>query len=182
MQSEDEFNIEKQRLQQETQAPKQQAQETQQKMQEILLDMAFKDAFTESGGRWDAASDGGQTSFDVVRAYLKNGRCELKDKQIIFKNLWGNIELDSDGQPKSVYQKMSELKQTTTFKPFFLGGDNNSNNGSHAVNDSLQKFDASGEPQQQQPTQTGRKSFTREQARLGKADIKAIARGDADIR
>jgi len=130
--------------------------------------------------RWDAANGGGDTPFEIVRAYLKNARCELKDKQIIFKNQFGNIEYGADGNPKSVYQKMSELKQTATFKPFFLGSNNNSSsNDSYAVNDSVQKFDGSGESQQQQ--QPGRKSYTREQARQGKASINDIANGKADI-
>jgi hypothetical protein len=46
-------------------------------MQDMLLDNALKDAFTESGGRWDAAEGKGDSPFEVVRAYLKNGRCEL---------------------------------------------------------------------------------------------------------
>lgn len=86
MQSEEDSNAEKARYQAETEALKKQHQETQQKMQDMLLDNALKDAFTESGGRWDAANGGGDTPFEIVRAYLKNGRCELKDKQIIFKN------------------------------------------------------------------------------------------------
>jgi hypothetical protein len=134
----------------------------------------------KEGGRWDAANGGGDTPFEIVRAYLKNGRCGLKDKQIIFKNQFGNIEYGADGNPKSVYQKMSELKQTATFKPFFLGSNNNSSNDSYAVNDSLQKFDGSGESQQQQ--QTGRKTYTKDEARRGKASIDDIASGRADIR
>ena len=86
------------------------------------------------------------------------------------------------GNPKSVYQKMSELKQTATFKPFFLGSNNNSSNDSYAVNDSLQKFDGSGESQQQQQQQTGRKTYTKDEARRGKASIDDIASGRADIR
>jgi hypothetical protein len=90
------------------------------------------------------------------------------------------VELNGEGKPKSVYQKMNELKQTATFKPFFLGGDNSSN-GSRAVNDSLQKFNGD-ESQQQQQQEPGRKSYTREQARRGKASIDDIASGRADIR
>jgi len=147
-------------------------------MQDMLLDNALKDAFTESGGRWDATNGGGDTPFEIVRAYLKNGRCELKDKQIIFKNQFGNIEYGADGNPKSVYQKMSELKQTATFKPFFVGGNsssNNNSNSSRAVNYSLQKFNDGSKSQQQQ--QTDRKSYTRDQARQGKASINDIANG-----
>ena len=83
------------------------------------------------------------------------------------------------GNPKSVYQKMSELKQTATFKPFFVGGNssssNNNSNSSRAVNDSLQKFNDGNESQQQQ--QTDRKSYTRDQARQGKASINDMANG-----
>jgi len=183
-QNEDEFYAEKTKYQAETETLKKQAQETQQKMQEMLLDNALKDAFTESGGRWDAASGGQQTPFEIIQAYLKDGRCELKDKQLVFKNRYGNIEYGADGNPKSIYQKMNELKQSATFKPFFIGGDssgNNNSNGGRAVNDSLQKFEDGGNPQQQQ-TQTGRKSYTRDQARKGKASINDIASGKADIR
>jgi hypothetical protein len=73
---------------------------------------------------------------------------------------------------------MSELKQTATFKPFFVGGNsssNNNSNSSRAVNYSLQKFNDGSESQQQQ--QTGRKSYTRDQARQGKASINDIANG-----
>jgi len=147
-------------------------------MQDMLLDNALKDGFTESGGRWDAAEGKGDSPFEVVRAYLKNGRCELKDKQLIFKNKFGNIEYESDGNPKSVYDKMNKLKQSATFKPFFVGGNstsNNNSNSSRAVNDSLQKFNDGSESQQQQ--QTGRKSYTHDQARQGKASINDIANG-----
>jgi hypothetical protein len=181
MQSEEDFNAEKARYQAETEALKKQHQKTQQKMQDMLLDNALKDAFTESGGRWDTANGGGDTPFEVVRAYLKNGRCEFKDKQIIFKNSYGNIEYGADGNPKSVFQKMNELKQSATFKPFFLGDDSNgSSNSSRAVNDSLRRVD--GNESQQQQQQTGRKSYTRDQARKGKANINDIASGKADIR
>ena len=56
MQSEEDFTAEKARYQAETEALKKQHQETQQKMQDMLLDNALKDAFTESGGRWDTAN------------------------------------------------------------------------------------------------------------------------------
>jgi hypothetical protein len=98
-----------------------------------------------------------------VRAYLKNGRCKFKDS-------YGNIEYGADGNPKSVFQKMNELKQSATFKPFFLGDDSNgSSNSSRAVNDSLRRVD--GNESQQQQQQTGRKSYTRDQARKDKANI-----------
>jgi len=47
MQSEEDFNAEKARYQAETEALKKQHQKTQQKMQDMLLDNALKDAFTE---------------------------------------------------------------------------------------------------------------------------------------
>jgi hypothetical protein len=178
--NDDEFYAEKAKYQAETETLKKQDQEAQQKMQDMLLENALRDAFVEYGGRLGAAQDGSETPFEVVKHYLKNGRVEFKDKQIIFKNQFGNVELDGEGKPKSVYQKMNELKQTATFKPFFLGGDSSSN-GSRAVNDSLQKFNG-GESQQQQQQEPGRKSYTREQARRGKASIDDIASGRADIR
>ena len=70
MQSEEHFNAEKVRYQAETEALKKQHQETQPKMQDMLLDNALKDGFTESGGRWDAAEGKGDSPFEVVRAYL----------------------------------------------------------------------------------------------------------------
>ena len=50
----------------------------------------------KEGGRWDAAEGKGDSPFEVVRAYLKNGRCELKDKQLIFKNKFGKEVLDEE--------------------------------------------------------------------------------------
>ena len=47
MQNEDEIYAEKTKYQAETETLKKQAQETQQKMQDMLLDNALKDAFTE---------------------------------------------------------------------------------------------------------------------------------------
>jgi hypothetical protein len=175
-----EFYAEKAKFQAETEAANKQTQEAKQKLEDMMVDNALKDAFTESGGKLGTVDDGCETPFEIVKHYLKNGRCELKDKQVVFKNQWGNIELDSDGKPKSVYQKMSELKQTDTFRGFFLEGDNNSN-GARSVNDSLQKFEGN-ESQQQQQQQPGRKTYTREQARKGKASINDIASGKADIR
>ena len=162
---EQDFYTEKQRYQAEAQAARKEAAELRAKMRDMLIDNALKQAFTESGGRWDAAEGEGVSSFDVVKACLKN-RIELRGKQIVFKDSHGNIEIDSEGLPKTDYQKRLELKQSESFRPFFLGADNSSN--------------GSTEPQQQQ-TQTGRPSYTHEEARRGKATINDIASGKADI-
>ena len=75
--NDDEFYAEKAKYQAETETLKKQAQEAQQKMQDMLLENALRDAFVESGGRLGAAQDGSETPFEVVKHYLKNGRVEF---------------------------------------------------------------------------------------------------------
>jgi len=49
----------------------------------------------------------------LVSSYL-NRRIQLdKNRQVIVKNQNGNTELNNDGLPKSVVQKMHEIKQGT---------------------------------------------------------------------
>ena len=115
-----------------------------------------------------SAGDGAETPYDVS-SYL-NRRIQLdKNGQVIVKNQDGNTELNSDGSPKSVVQKMHEIKQGTLKNLFISAKDSSQNN--LCVNDSEQKFAGAGNQRQ-----IGKPTYTREQARKGKADISAICR------
>jgi hypothetical protein len=116
-----------------------------------------------------SAEDGAETPYDLVSSYL-NRRIQLdKNGQVIVKNQNGNTELNSDGSPKSVVQKMHEIKQGTLKNLFISAKDSSQNN--LRVNDSEQKFAIAGNQRQ-----IGKPTYTREQARKGKADISAICR------
>ena len=116
-----------------------------------------------------SAEDGAEKPYDLLSSYL-NRRIQLdKNGQVIVKNQDGNTELNSDGSPKSVVQKMHEIKQGTLKNLFISAKDSSQNN--LRVNDSEQKFAGDGNQRQ-----IGKPTYTREQARKGKADISAICR------
>ena len=123
-----------------------------------LIDKGFSEAFSRAGGKqaaiWDDPNE--ITPFTAIKSLLKD-KLAFTSTGIIIKN-----ENHPNGNPKSLDDKLKEYK-SGSFSGFFN----------------------SKEPptqQQQQQTQPAKKTYTREQARLGKVDMKAVARGDAEIR
>jgi len=123
----------------------------------IMIEKGLSEAFSRAGGRqpgkWDDPNE--QSPFLTIKSLL-DGKLYFTSSGILIKD-----EQHPNGQQKSLDDKLKEFKSG-----------------------SLSGFFATESPQQQQQQQsqqTARKTFSREQARAGKADLKAIARGDADI-
>jgi len=119
---------------------------------ELLLreEKGLIEAFSRAGGRQPVKWDDPNepSPFVAIKSLLKD-KLPFTSSGIIIKD-----ERHPNGKPKSLDDKLKEL-----------------NSGS------LSGFFNGTEPQQQQQP-TAKPSYTREQARKGKADIKAIARGD----
>jgi hypothetical protein len=153
--SEEEFQAEKTRLQVEAAAANKRFEEAQTKKQQLLVDTQLQSAYSEAGGI--GADDDG--AYQAIKSYLK---IEIEDGQIVIKDKWGEIEKNADGTAKSVQQKMAELKKNPTFKTFF-------------------KADAveSKKPEDKPPLSPGQYYFSREQAMAGKVKIEDINSGKA---
>lgn len=122
-----------------------------------LLNKGFAEAFKRAGGRqpnvWDSPDE--PTPFSAIQGLLKD-KVALTSSGLIMKD-----EKHPNGNVKTLDDKLSEYKASQVSGYLFN----------------------SKEPQQQQQQQQPTKpTYTREQARLGKADINAIARGEADIK
>ena len=124
----------------------------------MLIDKGFVEAFSRASGKqtaiWDDPND--ISALMAIKSLLKD-KLISTSSGIIIKD-----EKHPNGNPKSLEDKLKEYK-SGSFAGFFSGT----------------------EPQQtqnQQQQQPAKITYTREQARNGKADMKAVARGDADIR
>jgi len=119
----------------------------------MLIEKGLSEAFSRAGGRQPGKwDDPNETSPLLTIKSLLEGKLYFTSSGILIKD-----EKHPNGQQKSLDEKLKEFKSG-----------------------SLSGFFATESPQQQQQ-QSHRKNYTREQARAGKADMNAIARGDADI-
>lgn len=120
-----------------------------------LIDKGFSEAFSRAGGKQTAIWDDPDdiSPFTAIKSLLKD-KLVSTSTGIIIKG-----ESHPNGNPKSLDDKLKEYK-AGSFSGFFSGT----------------------EPQQQQQQTTAKKTYTREQARLGKVDMSAVARGEAEIR
>ena len=123
-----------------------------------LIDKGLSEAFSRAGGKqtaiWDDPNE--ISSFTAIKSLLKD-KLAFTSTGIIIKG-----ESYPNGKAKSLDDKMKEYKSG-----------------------SLAGFFNTAEPtqqQQQQQQQPAKITYTREQARNGKADMDAIARGEADIK
>lgn len=158
--SEEEFHAEKGRLLAETETANKRAETAKTQLQEITLDTQLWGAYTEFGG---VGNNDDRDAYEAIKRHLKDsGKLQFENSQPVFVEN-GLVELGDDGKPKSVQQKMAELKQHPTFRHFFSGDAVNGETGS------------SNSQQANQPT------YTREDARRGKASINDIASGKASV-
>ena len=122
----------------------------------MLIDKGFSEAFSRAGGKQTAMWDDPDeiSPFTAIKSLLRD-KLAFTSTGIIIKN-----ESYPNGKSKSLDDKLKEYKSGS------LAG----------------FFNSTEPPTQQQQTQTTKPSYTREQARLGKVDMKAVARGEADIK
>ena len=117
------------------------------------IEKGLIEAFKRAGGRQPAIWDSPDEVPPLVAVQqMFKDKLAFTSSGIIIKG-----EQHPNGKQKTLDDKFKELKSTQISGYLF----------------------STPEPQQQQQTKP---SYTREQARLGKADINAIARGEADIK
>jgi len=166
-----EFARAKEQYQVEAETARKTAAELKNQLNSVITRTAIERAFFEAGGKKSSFDLSVQSPEDItpvemVLSVLQNRIRLEEDGKIVFLNAIGNIEVNSEGKPKSIGEKIAELKKGSTgalFEP------ENTNSGTGAA-----------------PTTTsyGGKQVTVysiEQARNGRADIDAIASGKAII-
>jgi len=117
-----------------------------------MIEKGLSEAFSRAGGRQPGKwDDPNEISPLATIKSLLEGKLVFDSSGILIKD-----EKHPNGSPKTLDDKLKEFKSG-----------------------SLSGFFA--DSQQQQQPQSHRKNYTRDQARTGKADLLAIARGDADI-
>jgi len=126
----------------------------------MMIEKSLTEAFTRAGGKQPALWDNPHevTPFTAIKTLLKD-KLVLTSTGVIIKD-----EKHPNGKAKTLDDKLKELK-TTQISGFLFNSS-----------------EPQTQQQQQQQTEPAKKTYTREQARKGKADMKAIARGDADIK
>ena len=125
-----------------------------------MIEKGLSEAFSRAGGKqiakWDDPNE--ISAFTAIKSLLKD-KLAFTSTGIIVKD-----ESYPNGKAKSLDDKLKEYK-AGSLAGFFSGTEPQT------------------QTQQQQQQQTQAKpTYTREQARLGKADMDAIAWGKADIR
>ncbi len=148
--NEDEFYAEKAQLIAEKEAAEKRYQEVQTQTQELALEAQLSAAYAESGG---IGNDTDREAYEAIKRHLKDGKLQFENGQPVFVDDKGLIELGNNG-PKTIGEKVQELKRHPTFKHF---------------------FSAEADNRTDQPT--GPQTYTREQAIKGKVNINDIASG-----
>lgn len=165
-----EFDKAKQQYLTEAETARKQTTELKKQYDNLLTRTAIEKAFFEAGGRksnFDLSAQGTEdiTPVDMILSTFQNRIKLEEDGRIVFLNTSGNIEITSEGRPKTIGEKMIELRKGSMgalFEP------ENTNSGTGAT-----------------PTvsSNGRqvKVFSADQARNGRASIDDIASGKAII-
>lgn len=158
IENEEQFQAEKAQLIAQAEAATKRYEETQAQTQELMLDTQLEAAYKELGG---IGNNDDREAYDAIKRHLKEGeRMQFENGKYVFFDERGVIEFGSNG-PKTIAEKVAELKQTPAYKPFFSGGTSKQTDSNS-----------------QQPET---KTYTREDARRGKASINDIASGKASV-
>lgn len=124
-----------------------------------MIDKGLSEAFSRAGGKqaaiWDDPNE--ISAFTAIKSLLKD-KLAFTSTGIIIKD-----EKCPNGKSKSLDDKLKEYK-SGSFAGFF------------------NTAEPPTQQQQQQQQPTAKPTYTREQARLGKVDMSAIAWGKAEIR
>lgn len=166
-----EFAVLREQYRAEAEAAKKDANSWKGRYDELQIKTAVESAFFNNGGRKssiDLSAQGVEaediTPVEAVLSILKE-KIQIQDGKIVLLNSVGSVELNSEGRPKTITEKILELKKGsmgTLFDP------ENTNSGSGMT-----------------PTTTynGKmvKIFSRAQARQGAASIDDIADGKAFV-
>ena len=151
----------------ETEKYKQEAERTKGQLDNLIIKTAFESAFYTQGGQrpLTGALEGEIASpVGTALSYLKD-RIRLKDGEIVVTDPAGQIEINKEGKPKTIAEKLEELKQTS-WGFLFMPENNASGSG---------MLSSYGAPP------TGARVYSAESARQGRASIDDIAAGKAQV-
>jgi hypothetical protein len=164
-----EFEQLRQKYQSETEVALKSAKTWEERHNDVVIQTTVKNAFYETGGKrnhFDLSVEGGEdiAPVEAILALLRP-RLKLENDKVVILNNSGQIELNSEGRPKTLGEKMLELKKSS-MGSLFQPESNSSGSGMIPT-----------------ITQNGQtiKVFSREQARGGKANIDDIASGKAFV-
>lgn len=147
-----------------------QKQTLEEQLTNLKIETAVKNAFYKAGGRDELLNptdiEDDISPSDTVLTLLKNRIKVSEQGELILIDKLGRIEVGKDGRPKSLIEEMQRLRKGSLAGLFYP---ENTNEGMG----STQSVTADGKPI---------RSYSREAARAGKADIDAIAKGKAQLR
>lgn len=163
------FEEAKARYQQESEISKKTAEGWRQKYEQTILETAVKSAFYDQGGRKSGYDLESQGIDDVapVEAILNllAPRIKLDEGRLVITSRTGEVEINSEGRPKSLSEKMLELRKGSMGALFEPESRASGGGMSASVTSDGQRY----------------KLFSRDQARSGRASIDDIAAGRAII-
>lgn len=159
----------KAKYQQESEVSRKTAENWRQKYEQTVLETAIKSTFYDQGGRksgYDLESEGIDDVAPVEAILnLLTPRIKLDEGRLVITGRTGEVELNNEGRPKSLSEKMLELRKGS-MGALFEPESRASGSGMVAtVTSDGQKY----------------KLFSRDQARSGRASIDDIAAGRAII-
>lgn len=147
-----------------------QKQTLEEQLTNLKIETAVKNAFYKAGGRDELLNpsdiEDDISPSDTVLTLLKNRIKVSEQGELILVDKLGRVEVGKDGRPKTLIEEMQRLRKGSLAGLFYP---ENTNEGMGSV----QSVTADGKPI---------RSYSREAAKMGKADIEAIAKGKAQIR
>ena len=153
-----------------TEAANRKAEEAHAALEALTIRTATEKAFYENGGRkssFDLSVQGGEDIAPVEAVLaLFRGRVKLEDGKVVILNSVGSVEMNAEGRPKTLGEKMLEIRKGSMGALF---SPENTNSGS-GMNPTTTNHNG-------QPV----KLYSKEQARNGKANIEDIAFGRAYV-
>lgn len=162
----------KDRYKQETEAKVKEADQWKNNYNDLLTRTAIERAFFEAGGRhstFDLDSPGAEEipPIEAINQILQPRTRIEESGRVLVLDRYNQTEYNAEGKPKTLAEKMAEIKKGSMgslFEP-----ENNASGGGRS-------------PTTYQSGSNTSPIYSREQARLGKASIDAIASGKALVR
>jgi hypothetical protein len=163
-QREEEALIKKRYSEREQQAIKE-AQQARNTLADYTIKTSIEKAFYENNGKRGSSIDNDIAPIDAVMQIIRP-KVAIIDDRIVVVDSSGQPELNGEGKPKTIYEKMLELKSGKTLGSFFQSDEDLPRGGGMSGSFGNGK---------------GAPAYTRDQARLGKASIDDIASGKAFV-
>jgi HD-GYP domain-containing protein (c-di-GMP phosphodiesterase class II) len=160
-----EFEELKKRYSEREQQAIKEAQNARNTLADYTIKTSIEKAFYENNGKRGSSIDNDIAPIDAVMQIVRP-KVAIVDDRIVVVDSSGQPELNGEGKPKTVYEKMLELKSGKTLGSFFQSDEDLPRGGGMSGSFGSGK---------------SAPAYTRDQARLGKASIDDIASGKAFV-